>query len=343
LDNISLVPIDKNENGKIDFMEDIYDNLQDLSRGVWIGKYPKALSGNIYAAASTKPENSTETAFLQWVLTGGQEFLSPNGYCDLVSGERQTQLDKLRNTTITVAEPANDTFAVVKIVLLVLLGFVMTGFIIDIIGRYFRSKKRVHRQQPLTGSTVFDEESVVVPKGLYFDKTHTWAFMAEDGKVKIGIDDFLQHITGPITRIEMKNTGEKIKKGDRLLTLVQKGKQLTIHAPVTGTIIAQNKTLTTNTSMLNTAPYTDGWVYTIEPSNWLLEIQFLTMAEKYRTWLKGEFTRLKDFFATAVNASTPEYAHIAYQDGGAFKDHILADLGPAVWEDFQTNFIDNSK
>ncbi|MDP2336690.1 MAG: hypothetical protein Q8N05_09605 [Bacteroidota bacterium] len=75
---------------------------------------------------------------------------------------------------------------------------------------------------------VFDEDSVIIPKGLYFDKTHTWAFMKKDGYVKIGIDDFLQHITGTITRIEMKTAGEKIKKGDRLLTIIRKGKQLNI-------------------------------------------------------------------------------------------------------------------
>ena len=75
-DNIRLVPIDKNGNGKIDYMEEIYDNLQDFSRGVWIGKYPRALSGNIYSVSSKKPKNEAEVAFLSWVLTDGQQFLN---------------------------------------------------------------------------------------------------------------------------------------------------------------------------------------------------------------------------------------------------------------------------
>jgi hypothetical protein len=29
------------------------------------------------------------------------------------------------------------------------------------------------------------------------------------------------------------------------------------------------------------------------------------------------------------------------QEGGELRDGILADLGPEVWEDFQTNFIDS--
>ena len=38
-----------------------------------------------------------------------------------------------------------------------------------------------------------------------------------------------------------------------------------------------------------------------------------------------------------------EYAHVVLQDGGSIHDNILAEFGPEVWEDFQTNFIDSSK
>jgi glycine cleavage system H lipoate-binding protein/ABC-type phosphate transport system substrate-binding protein len=342
-ENIKLVPIDKNRNGKIDYMEDIYDNLQAFSRGVWIGKYPKTLSGSIYSVSASKPKNTAEMAFLKWVLTDGQQFLSANGYSDLVSSERQTQLDKMIDTTIQVAAPRNDTYAILKIVFLVLIVFAAIGFIFDFFVRRIRKNRVVVPDGISDFPSVFDENSVVVPKGLYFDKTHTWAFMEKDGAVKIGIDDFLQHITGPLSRIGMKPAGVKIKKGDPLLTIIQKGKHLTIYSPVTGIITAYNKTLITNSSALNLAPYSDGWIYMIEPTNWLREIQFLDMAEKYKSWLKEEFLRLKDFFASAINANTPEYAHIALQDGGALKDSILADLGPEVWEDFQTKFIDTAR
>jgi len=190
---------------------------------------------------------------------------------------------------------------------------------------------------------VFDENSVIIPKGIYFDKTHTWAFMKKDGTVKIGIDDFLQHVTGHITRVELKKTGSKIKKGEQLFSIAQNGKQLDIYSPISGTIEVQNESLLINPSLLNTAPFEHGWIYTLEPTNWSLEIQFLSMAEKYKTGLKSEFTRLKDFFATALKSDTPEYALITLQDGGALKDNILAELGPEVWDDFQTKFIDLAK
>ena len=342
-ENIKLVPIDKNGNGKIDYMEDIYDNLQGFTRGVWIGKYPKALSGNIYLVSPAKPDNESELGFLRWVLTDGQQYLTTNGFNDLVFSERQTQLAKLNNTAIYTSAPQNNTFAIVKVVLLVLIAFTLIGFVFDWVSRPFRRGKT--GVQPIIPplSPFFDEESVIVPRGLYFDKTHTWAFMEKDGTVKIGIDDFLQHITGPLSRIGMKPAGVKIKKGDPLLTIIQKGKQLIIYSPISGTITAYNKSLITDSSAVNAAPYTDGWVYMIEPTNWLREIQFLSMSDIYKTWLKDEFSRLKDFFARAIQSNSIEYAHIALQDGGALKDSILADLGPEVWEDFQTKFSDNTR
>ena len=337
--NIKLVPIDKNSNGKIDYNEDIYGNLQTFSRGVWIGKYPKVLSGTIYSVSSTKPKDETEVAFLKWVLTDGQQFLSSNGYSDLVYNERQTQLEKFNEPANYATVPINSVTSILAVLLLILVIIIIAGIVVDLVFRRLSNHKRIVANINSALISAFDEDSVIIPKGIYFDKTHTWAFMRKDGNVKIGIDDFLQHVTGNITRIEMKNAGDIIKKGNLLLTIIRKGKQLKIYSPVSGTITSQNKTLINNSSLINSSPYVDGWVYMIEPSNWLREIQFLSMGEKYKTWLKGEFPRLKDFFAAALK-TTPEYAHIAFQDGGALKDNILADLEPEVWEDFQTKFLD---
>jgi glycine cleavage system H lipoate-binding protein/ABC-type phosphate transport system substrate-binding protein len=341
-ENIQLVPIDKNGNGKIDYMENIYENPQAFSRGVWIGKYPQALSGKIYAVTSEKPKNKAELSFLHWVLTDGQQFLSANGYNDLVLNERQTQLAKIEEPVSNIPSPANQTYGFLKIVLLVL----VTIAVIAITGNFIvrtRSKKSTISGAGSLIQPVFDENSVEIPKGVYFDKTHTWVFMKKDGTVKLGIDDFLQHVTGSITRIELKKTGAKIKKGEQLLTIVQKGKQLDIYSPISGTIKLQNESILINPSLLNSAPYEHGWIYTLEPTNWLLEIQFLSMAERYQMGLKNEFSRLKDFLATAIKSDSPEFGLLTLQDGGVLRDNVLADLGPEVWDDFQTKFIDITK
>ena len=53
--NVEILPIDKNLNGKIDQTEAFYDHADDLSRGVWTGKYPSSLVRNVYSISAKKP------------------------------------------------------------------------------------------------------------------------------------------------------------------------------------------------------------------------------------------------------------------------------------------------
>jgi glycine cleavage system H lipoate-binding protein/ABC-type phosphate transport system substrate-binding protein len=339
-ENIRLLPIDKNGNGRLDHFEKIYGDKEAFMRGVWIGKYPAALSRNINSVFSAKPGNETQVAFLKWILTDGQQYLSQNGYSDLVDNEREAKLGLLAENTI-YADTSNAAHPFRTAIIIIVAVFV-TGFIVAAVYRFVNRTKQVIPDVNLSGPTGFNEKSVTVPRGLYFDKSHTWAFMEIDGNVRIGIDDFLQHITGPVSRIKMKAPGEMIKKGEKFFSVIQNGKQLSLHSPISGRIREQNEILANNTSAINTSPYSEGWVYLVEPANWIRETQFMIMAERYAEWLKYEFTRLKDFFAASLKVNSAEYAHVVLQDGGDIKDHILSDFGPEVWEDFQTNFIDAS-
>jgi glycine cleavage system H lipoate-binding protein/ABC-type phosphate transport system substrate-binding protein len=342
VENIRLLPIDRNGNGIIDYNEKIYDDFNAFSRGVWIGKYPKNLISNIYSVSADQPKNETEIAFMKWILTDGQEFLHTNGFSDLLISERQTTIDKLYNAKTYPSTTASDN-ALPKIVLLIIALLIVTGIIVDATLRYLRHKKASVMISNTGAQQVLDESNVLIPGGLYFDKTHTWAFMEQNGVVKVGIDDFLQHITGTLTRIKMKSPGKKVKKGEQILSIIQNGKQLNLYAPISGTIIEQNKILETNSSIINTSPYNDGWIYKIDPTNWVRENQLLFMAEKHKQFIKNEFSRLKDFIATAIKTDTGKTGMVVLQDGGELRDGILSNLGPEVWEDFQTNFIDPSR
>lgn len=224
-------------------------------------------------------------------------------------------------------------------VLLIVLAFLLVCLTVDAVIQY---KKR--REAAVNGATSFtqemlDSQRIVIPKGLYFDKTHTWTYMDKYGSVRMGINDFLQHITGPITGVNLKNVGDIVKKGELLLSITQEGKKLNIYSPVSGKIRAYNNELMKDTSLINTSPYSEGWVYDIEPEKWLKEAKLMFMAEKANEWLKNEFVRFKDFIAI-IQAGKVEFANVALQDGGEIKDNVLSELGPEVWEEFQTNFIE---
>ena len=342
VDNIKLISIDRNGNGLIDYNEKIYDDFNTFTRGVWIGKYPRKLITNIYSLFENKPGNETVETFLRWVLTDGQQFLYGSGYSDLLLSERQTTLDKLYNSQINPITSVNDK-SIFKGILIFLIFLILTGFIIDSVYTYVTRRKGEEEIKPPTYSNGLDENMLIVPRGIYFDKTHTWAFMEQNGIVKVGIDDFLQHITGTITRIRMKEKGNIVKKGDQIFSIVQNGKQLNLYAPVSGKIVELNSSLDSNSSIMNTSPYNDGWVYKMEPTNWLRESQLLFMSEKQKQHIKNEFSRLKEFLINTLTLKEEKYFQVILQEGGQLKDGILSKLGPEVWEEFQTKFIDPSR
>jgi len=339
---IKLVPIDRNGNSTIDFSEDIYADLNSFTRGVWIGKYPKSLVTNIYTVLSVQPENKTTAAFLTWVVTGGQEFLPGSGYSDLLASERQNSVDNITNAKVAVV-PAMAGNSIFRSELLIILAIIAVIVIARLIIKFYRSIKYADATNVPLAENALVGESVVVPAGLYFDKTHTWAFMDQEGIVTTGVDDFLQHVTGKITRLKLKSSGIKVKKGDHFLSIVQNGKQLDLYSPVSGTIVETNNSLEKDASIINSSPYRDGWIYKIEPTNWTRENPLLFMAEKQKQFLQKEFIRLRDFLANSLKADLGSYSQVVLQDGGEIRDGVLSALGPEVWEDFQTSFIDPSR
>jgi len=339
---LTLVPIDRNSNGIIDATENIYTDLNQFMRGVWIGKYPRSLSTGIYAAGIERPESEDAKAFLKWVITDGQKLLADNGYSDLLIAERQKAVDQMNEARVYSAA-ATETKSPIAVLVVIFAGALALVILADLAFRYIK-RMRTASYEPIPESDKgFSEGSVVVPKGVYFDKAHTWAFMEQDGMVKVGIDDFLQHVTGAITKVQMKKEGSEVKKGEQILSIIQNGKHLDIYAPVSGVIRELNIALEANSGLINSSPYNEGWIYRIEPSNWFRENQLLFYADKYRQYLSQEFTRLKDFVAAVLADRNPELSHVVLQDGGELREGILSQMGPEVWEDFQTKYIDPSR
>lgn len=340
-EGISLVPIDINENNKVDFFENIYKNSSSLERGVWIGKYPKLLFSDLYAIAGDQPIKSNEQAFLKWIITDGQQYLLNKGYSELILSERQGKVQGLYANQLSANDEqkpkqSNALFFVIAFA-------IMAAFIAFVLFMLAKHKSPDLEIENISKSKVFSESTVLAPNGLFFDKSHTWAFMEMDGNVKIGIADFLQRITGQITSVKMKTPGDYIKKGEPFLTLVQQGKQLSINSPISGKIKEVNDKLNTNSTAINSSPYSEGWVYLIESPSWLKEIKTYFMGETYRIWLNSEFVRLKNFFSSFLKLEVTNQFQQVIQDGGELNDGVMESFGPVIWEEFQVRFMNREK
>lgn len=340
-EGIQFLPFDFNSNGKLEPIENIYANTESFNRGVWIGKYPKALVRNIYVVSASNVYTEPQKALLKWIIAQGQSSIDEMGFTALTRNEIAGKYSKIDFAIAQPKLPAKSNPIAPYLLVLVALVLIFIVYF-EVILR--RSKKRTSSfeklHQPILKS--FNINSVEIPKGLFFDKSHTWAFMEKEGVVRVGLDDFIQKLTGKLSRIILKDEGEKVVKGEPIFTLIQEGKKITINAPVSGTIKSYNQQLVSDVSLLNTSPYNEGWVYLIEPQNWTREVEFLRIAEKYSEWIKTEYTRFKDFIAQSVTKNHVEPAYVVLQDGGDVIEKVLCCMGPEVWEDFQTNFLEKS-
>ena len=98
------------------------------------------------------------------------------------------------------------------------------------------------------------------------DTAHTWAKI-EDGKVRVGVDDFAQKQAGELKFIRLFPTGKEVKQGARFGTLETAKWVGPILSPVSGKIAQVNDEVLNKPPLVNEDPYGKGWMVVIEPSD----------------------------------------------------------------------------
>ena len=93
---IEVIPIDLNNNGKIDPDENFYGSLDEIMKAINDGKYPSPPARDLYLVSKGKPADKLVVAFLQWILTEGQKYVPEAGYVVISPEKIQADLNKLR-------------------------------------------------------------------------------------------------------------------------------------------------------------------------------------------------------------------------------------------------------
>jgi phosphate transport system substrate-binding protein len=94
---LRVVPLDLNNNGKIDPDEDFYNSMNDLIAAIASGKYPSPPARELYFVVKGKPVNNRVlTEFIKWVLADGQKFVYEAGYIALPKEKLEAEQKKLQ-------------------------------------------------------------------------------------------------------------------------------------------------------------------------------------------------------------------------------------------------------
>jgi phosphate transport system substrate-binding protein len=97
IEGLRVVPVDLNNNGKIDPDEDFYNSLDDLIKAISTGKYPSPPARELYFVMKGNPKNNkTLSDFIKWVLTDGQKFVTEAGFITLPKERINSELKKLQ-------------------------------------------------------------------------------------------------------------------------------------------------------------------------------------------------------------------------------------------------------
>jgi glycine cleavage system H protein len=205
-------------------------------------------------------------------------------------------------------------------------------FGIDWINRRVKAKK----QLPVTAIPAIAQYPIRVPDGIFFTKSHTWLNLFPSGKVRLGVDDFVGRMVEHPEIILLKKTGERVSRGEPILTIKEDEHLLTLRAPIDGDVVAINEELSQRPELLKELLFSDGWAYTIKPAKFS-ELKGLLLGAETRQWMRDEFARLRDFFAGAT--STGNVSPVYLQDGGPPMAGIMKSMNDDIWQNFEQEFL----
>ena len=95
LDGIRVLPVDGNDNGKIDPDEEFYGSKDQITKAIAEGRYPSPPARDLYLVTKGQPTNPVVIAFLKYVLTDGQKLNAPVGYIEISQDKLDKALTKL--------------------------------------------------------------------------------------------------------------------------------------------------------------------------------------------------------------------------------------------------------
>lgn len=92
---IAILPIDVNNDGKIEPEERFYDTMEQLMAAISEGKYPSPPARNLYLVTAGKTKNPVVREFLKYVITKGQKLTAPAGFVNINKEQQKKGLSNL--------------------------------------------------------------------------------------------------------------------------------------------------------------------------------------------------------------------------------------------------------
>jgi len=114
---------------------------------------------------------------------------------------------------------------------------------------------------------------------LKFSSGHVWV-RVEGPDAVLGLSDYIQDQMGEITSLELPDIGDLIRATRRMGKVEVEDVFSPIEAPITGEVIEINTEAVANPDLVNSDPYSDGWLLRVRIEN-PNELEELISEEEY--------------------------------------------------------------
>ena len=121
----------------------------------------------------------------------------------------------------------------------------------------------------------------------FYNGEGVWA-KEENGRVRIGLSDFVQQRSGDVAFAEIKPAGTSLAFGDEVAVIETIKVNITFSSPVTGKIVEVNPAMAEAPEAINQDPFGEGWLAVIEPVDWAANRTRLLDSQAYFSQMKTE-------------------------------------------------------
>jgi len=101
-----------------------------------------------------------------------------------------------------------------------------------------------------------------IPEDLKYIQSHEWVRI-EDGIATVGITDHAQEELGDIVFVELPETGDSLNVDDACGVVESVKAASDLFSPIAGDVIDNNAALIDEPELINSSPYSEGWLFKV--------------------------------------------------------------------------------
>ncbi len=121
------------------------------------------------------------------------------------------------------------------------------------------------------------------PADRQYTKDHEWA-REQDGRIVVGITHYAQDQLGDVVFVGLPEPGAEVTAGEPLGEVESTKSVSDVYSPVSGRVLEKNSEVEQSPELVNTDPYGEGWLVSIEPSG---EASGLLSADEYKSFIEA--------------------------------------------------------